>query len=75
MYDEELVTISEEKFVYDSKDLLAWIGGALGLFVGYSFFDLAKYIINIAFHTFYKNIEKKETEPSMMRRNDTLSSN
>ena len=69
MYDEKLVTISEEKLVYDSKDLLAWIGGALGLFIGYSFFDLAKYIINKAFHTFNRNIDKKETEPSRMRRN------
>ena len=69
MYDEKLVTISEEKFVYDSKDLLAWIGGALGLFIGYSFFDLAKYIITNAFDTFNRNIDKKETEPSMLRRN------
>ena len=40
------VIVSEEALVYDSKDLLAWIGGALGVFVGYSFFNLSQHIID-----------------------------
>ena len=49
-----MATIIEEKLVYGPKDLLAWLGGALGIFVGYSFFDLAKHIIDIAFYFVYK---------------------
>ena len=49
-YESNLVTITQEKLVYDSKDLLAWLGGALGIFVGYSFFDLLKFIIDIVFN-------------------------
>ena len=46
----QITTVIKEKLVYDSKDLLAWLGGALGIFVGYSFFDLAKHIIDISFY-------------------------
>ena len=49
-YASNLTTITQEKLVYDSKDLLAWLGGALGIFVGYSFFDLLKFIIDIVFN-------------------------
>ena len=56
MYYNELTNISEEKLVYDSRDLLAWIGGALGIFVGYSFFDLAKNIIDITFYCLFRRI-------------------
>ena len=56
MYYNKLTNISEEKLVYDSRDLLAWIGGALGIFVGYSFFDLAKHIIDIVFHFIYRAV-------------------
>ena len=52
------VTIIEEKLVYDSKDLLAWLGGALGIFVGYSFFDLSKFIIDLIFFFIYKLVNK-----------------
>lgn len=54
----EEVTISEEKLVYDSKDLLAWLGGALGIFIGYSFFDLSKLIIDVTFFFIYKLVNK-----------------
>ena len=49
-YQSNMTTILEENLVYSSKDLLAWLGGAFGIFVGYSFFDLAKHIIDIVFH-------------------------
>ena len=52
-YQSNITTIIEEKLVYDSKDLLAWLGGALGIFVGYSFYDFAKQIIDVAFYAIY----------------------
>ena len=55
-YKSNVTIISEEKLVYGSKDLLAWLGGALGIFVGYSFFDLAKTIIDVSFFFIYKGI-------------------
>ena len=51
-----ITTISEEKLIYGSKDLLAWLGGALGIFVGYSFYDFAKHIIDITFYFIYRMI-------------------
>ena len=45
IYKTNITTIYEEKLVYGPKDLLAWLGGALGIFVGYSFFDFAKHMI------------------------------
>ena len=58
-YHSNLTTISEEKLVYGAKDLLAWLGGALGIFVGYSFLDLVKHIIDIAFYFVYRVISKQ----------------
>ena len=54
-----LTTISEEKLVYGSRDLLALLGGALGIFVGYSFLDLVKHIIDVAFYFLYRFISKQ----------------
>ena len=42
-------TIKEEKLVYGDKDLLALLGGAFGIFVGYSIFDLLNHIVDLAF--------------------------
>ena len=55
-YYNNITTISEEKLVYGPKDLLAWLGGALGIFVGYSFFDFAKHLIDVTFYFFYRKI-------------------
>ena len=52
------VIVSEEALVYDSKDLLAWIGGALGVFVGYSFFNLSQHIIDVVSY-FLREVKKK----------------
>ena len=49
-FDSRKVIINEEKLVYDSKDLLAWLGGAFGIFVGYSFFDFCIQILDVIFH-------------------------
>ena len=60
LYDEKLTIINEEQLVYDSKDLLAWIGGALGIFIGYSFFDFVKYAINFSFSFAKEKIDSYE---------------
>ena len=51
-YGSKKVIISEEQLIYNSRDLVAWIGGALGIFVGYSFFNLSQHIIAIVFYLF-----------------------
>ena len=58
--DIDLFLMTESKLhilnYFISKDLLAWLGGALGIFVGYSFFDFAKQIIDVAFYCIYKKM-------------------
>ena len=49
-YQSNLTTIGQENLVYDSKILLAWLGGVLGIFIGYSFFDFVKNIIDFCFY-------------------------
>ena len=51
-----ITTVYEEKLVYESKYLLERLGGVFGIFVGYSFFDLAKNIIDAAFYFVHKAI-------------------
>ena len=58
-HQSNITTISEEKLVYGPKDLLAWLGGAFGIFVGYSFLDLAKQMIDITFYFVYRVIKKE----------------
>ena len=41
------VTDSEVELVYDAMDLVAWLGGTIGLFVGYSIYDLFSQIIDL----------------------------
>ena len=40
------VTYSEEYFIYDFKVIVGSIGGTMGLFLGFSFYDNFKHIIN-----------------------------
>ena len=51
-------TANEEKLLYDSKDLLAWVGGALGIFVGCSIFDILAQIISLIFYFVARVISK-----------------
>ena len=44
------VTVYREKLIYEPKDLISWIGGAIGIFVGYSVFDLSNQIIDVIFN-------------------------
>ena len=57
-FSTDTVTIQEEKLIFEAKDLLAWIGGAVGIFVGYSFFDFSSHIIDVIFHCINKIINK-----------------
>ena len=56
IYTSKNVFIQEAK-KQDEKDLLAIIGGLLGIFVGYSMFDFSQHIID-GVHFFIKNPEK-----------------
>ena len=48
-FDYNHVTVQEEELMYGPKDLLSWIGGALGIFVGYSIFDLTSLLLDWIF--------------------------
>ena len=43
------VTVQEEELMYGPENLLSWIGGALGIFVGYSIFDLTSLLLDLVF--------------------------
>ena len=49
LFTSAYVTDREEVLVYKEDDLFAWLGGAFGLFVGYSMYDLSSQIIDFAF--------------------------
>ena len=57
-------TANEEKLLYDSKDLLAWVGGALGIFVGCSIFDILSQIISMIFYFVARVINKTRVPTS-----------
>ena len=40
------ITVNEEYWVYDTTGLIGAIGGSLGLFAGFSFFDCICLILN-----------------------------
>ena len=48
-FDSDHITVQQEELMYGPKDLLSWIGGALGIFVGYSIFDLTSLIFDWIF--------------------------
>lgn len=50
LFTSPYVTDREEVLVYREDDLFAWVGGAIGLFVGYSMYDLSSHIIDLAFN-------------------------
>ena len=39
----------EEVLVYGGVDLISWLGGAIGVFGGYSIYDLSSQIIDLVF--------------------------
>ena len=48
-FNSPYVANREEVLVYGADDLFAWLGGAIGLFVGYSIHDLLSHMIDLAF--------------------------
>ena len=42
--------VGEETLLYGFTDLVAWLGGAIGIFVGYSVLDLSNQIIDVIFN-------------------------
>ena len=66
-YGSKKVIISEEQLIYNLKDLIAWIGGALGIFVGYSFFNLSQHIIDIVFYLFRTKAITYDDRPFLKR--------
>ena len=50
------VNVQEEELMYGPKNLLSWIGGALGIFVGYSIFDLTSLLLDWVFQFVYQLI-------------------
>ena len=53
-FNSDHVTVQEEELIYGPKDLLSWIGGALGIFVGYSIFDLTSLLLDRVFQFVYR---------------------
>ena len=50
----EVVTVHEEYLITDFTGVVGSIGGTLGLFIGFSFFNIISYLIDL-FHTFISN--------------------
>ena len=48
-FETDHITVQREELMYGPKDLLSWIGGALGIFVGYSIFDLTSLVLDWVF--------------------------
>ena len=63
-YQSNLIMISEEILVYDPKDLVAWVGGALGIFMGMGIFDIVKYVIDFIFKGVFRFMGYKSTKES-----------
>ena len=45
-YTSNMVTRTDEYLVYDFSNILAALGGALGLFIGFSFYDCGSLIVD-----------------------------
>ena len=50
----EVVIVYEEYLITDFTVVLGSVGGTLGLFIGFSFFNIISYLIDIS-HTFISN--------------------
>ena len=48
-FDNELIEVYEEYLMYDIIGLIGTVGGTMGLFIGFSFFDVSSNIIHYLF--------------------------
>ena len=46
----EIRKVEKESFVYDTNDMIAAIGGSLGLFLGFSFFSVISKFLDDLFN-------------------------
>ena len=49
-FNSPYTTVYEEELLYDTTDLISWLGGAIGIFVGYSVLDLSNQLIDVIFN-------------------------
>ena len=49
LFDSPYVNDREEVLVYGEVDIVSWLGGAIGIFGGYSIYDLSSQIIDLVF--------------------------
>ena len=49
LFDSPYVNDREEVLVYGPVDIVSWLGGAIGIFGGYSIYDLSSQIIELVF--------------------------
>ncbi len=59
-YQSAMVTVSSEVLLLDFNAILAAVGGSMGLFLGFSFFDFCRFMLNLAFSRLFR--PKLETE-------------
>ena len=55
-----MVTLYEEYLIIDSYGMVGVVGGTLGLFVGFSFFDAVTYVMTF-FQKMYEKIYKRKS--------------
>ena len=49
IFDNELIEVYEEYLMYDIIGLIGTVGGTMGLFIGFSFFDVSSTVIHFIF--------------------------
>ena len=49
IFDNELIEVYEEYLMYDIIGLIGTVGGTMGLFIGFSFFDISSTVIHFIF--------------------------
>ena len=64
----EIKRVETEILVYDVTDLIGAIGGSLGLFLGFSFFDLISICINnfVNFVSQYQRLKRRDTNSQVL---------
>ncbi len=56
-YHSNMVTQTDEYLLYDFSNILAALGGALGLFIGFSFYDCGAMIVDVLEEKSNKRVE------------------
>ena len=67
----EVVIVHEEYLITDFTGVVGSVGGTLGLFIGFSFFNIVTYLIDL-FHTFISNRIQKFLKNSHDTSNEVI---